>query len=106
MTSKERFLTALAHKIPDRVPINEFLYSRKLCEDVIGHRPTFYNSEDLFDCAHKLGLDSAVMMLGGFAGMRDADEDNVKHNRKPEISSAYTPMSKGSSKLSFRDSCL
>jgi MtaA/CmuA family methyltransferase len=85
MTSKERFLTALANKIPDRVPINEFLYSRKIYEEVIGRRPTFYNSEDLFDCAHTLGLDSAVMMLGGFAGMRDAGEEKVDYQDEWQI---------------------
>lgn len=75
MTSKERIQAALNHRMPDRVPMNEFLYSRNLYEEVIGRRPTFYNAEDVFDCAHKLGLDSAVMPIGGFAGIRNADED-------------------------------
>ncbi len=79
MTSKERIHAALNHRIPDRVPMNEFLYSRNLYEEVIGRRPTFYNAEDVFDCAYKLGLDSAAMPIGGFAGIKDSDEDNVEY---------------------------
>ena len=78
MTSKERIHAVLNHKMPDRVPINEFLYSRNLYEEVIGHRPSFYNAEDVFDCAYKLGLDSSVIPIGGFAGIRNADEAKVE----------------------------
>ncbi len=79
MTPKERIQAALNHRIPDRVPMNEFLYSRTLYEEVIGRRPTFYNAEDVFDCAHKLGLDSTVMPIGGFAGIKDFEEDKVEY---------------------------
>lgn len=78
MTSKERIHAVLNHRIPDRVPIHEFLYSRNLYAEVIGHKPSSYNAEDVMDCAHKLGLDVAVMPFGGFAGMRITDEDKVE----------------------------
>lgn len=78
MTSKERIHAVLHHHIPDRVPINEFLYSRNLYQEVIGRRPSFYNAEDVFDCAHALGLDSTVIPIGGFAGIRSADEARIE----------------------------
>lgn len=77
-TSKERIHAVLNHKMPDRVPINEFLYSRNLYEEVIGRRPSFYNAEDVFDCAYKLGLDSSVIPIGGFAGIRNTDEAKIE----------------------------
>ncbi|MCP4398074.1 MAG: hypothetical protein GY801_12350 [bacterium] len=79
MTSKERIQAVLKHQTPDRVPMNEFLYSRPLYEEVIGRRPTFYNAEDVFDCAYNLGLDSAAMPIGGFAGIRNSDEEKVEY---------------------------
>jgi len=75
MTSKERIYSVLHHHIPDRVPINEFLYSRKLYKDVIGRWPIFYNAEDVFDCAYNLGLDMGVIPIGGFAGISDKEEN-------------------------------
>lgn len=79
MTSKERIHAVLNHKIPDRVPMNEFLHSRPLYEEVIGRRPAFYNAEDVFDCAHKLGLDAGVIPIGGFVGIQDSAEDKVEY---------------------------
>ena len=73
MTSKERIQTVLHHQIPDRVPINEFIYSRNLYQDVIGRRPALYNGEDVMDCAYKLGLDMGVVPIGGFSGIRNQE---------------------------------
>ena len=76
MTSKERIQAVLQHRIPDRVPINEFLYSKNLYQHVLGHRPEFYNAEDVMKCAKLLELDMAVMPIGGFSGIGNAIENS------------------------------
>lgn len=70
MTPRERVLCALDNRQPDRVPIFDFLYSRKLYAEVIGRVPEFYNGEDVMQCAAKIGYDLVVMPLGGFGGIR------------------------------------
>jgi MtaA/CmuA family methyltransferase len=75
MSSKERIKAVLSHKIPDRVPMNEFLYSRNLYDDVLGRKPKVYNAEDVMDLTINLGLDMAVIPIGGFAGIRNVDLD-------------------------------
>ena len=70
MTSKERILTALNHKEPDRIPIIEVLYSRKLYKEIIGRIPDYYNAEDVFECAKTLGLDAGIIPIEGFPGIR------------------------------------
>ena len=71
MNSRERVKVVLNGKIPDRVPLFENLFSRKLYKELIGKIPEYYNSEDVIDCACKLGLDIAVIPIGGFTGIRD-----------------------------------
>jgi len=73
MTSRERFLTALAHKEPDRVPIFDFIYSRPLYKEVIGRVPVYYNGEDMLSCSAKLGYDLGVMPFGGTGGFNTGD---------------------------------
>lgn len=93
MTSKERIQAVLNHQMPDRVPMNEFIYSRKLYRDVIGKWPAFYNGEDVMDCAHKLGLDMGVIPIGGFSGISDReicqeefiDEWGITYKRKENV---------------------
>lgn len=85
MTSKERVLTTLNHKEPDRVPIHKFIYSRKLDKEVIGRVPEYYNSEDVFDCAHALGLDVGIMPIGGFSGIRTDSREEKEYQDKWHI---------------------
>jgi uroporphyrinogen decarboxylase len=77
MTSKERVKTVLNGKIPDRIPLFEFLLSIKLYKEVIGRIPEYYNAEDIVDCAYKLGIDITPIPMGGFAGVRN---DVLKEN--------------------------
>ena len=68
MTGKERFLTAMAHKQPDHIPLFDFLFMEDLFQEVIGHKPEVYNAEDAVNCSLKLGMDSVWIPSDGFAG--------------------------------------
>ena len=63
-TSKRRFLTALAGKQPDRVPLFDFLFSPNLYDHVLGRRPEAYNSEDAIALTNALGLDGVHIAAG------------------------------------------
>jgi uroporphyrinogen decarboxylase len=69
MTGRERFLTALWCREPDRVPLFDFLFSRNVYRHFIGHAPTAYAAETIVECSLKLGLDGASIPFGGFAGL-------------------------------------
>jgi len=71
LTPKERVKMVLNGKMPDRVPISEFLNSKKLYKEVIGRIPEYYSAEDIMDCAYKLGIDVAIIPMGGFSGVRN-----------------------------------
>lgn len=73
MTSRERVLCTLNLKEPDRVPIFDFVYSRKLYRHVLGKTPEYYNAEDIMNCAKKIGYDLMVIPMGGFGGLRVHD---------------------------------
>jgi len=64
LTSKQRFLTALAGQQPDRVPLFDFLFSTNLYEHVLGHKPETYNSEDAIALTNALGLDGVHIAAG------------------------------------------
>ncbi len=68
MNSKERFLTALNLKMPDKVPIHDFLFSPPLFEHVLGKKPTAYDAVEAVECATKLGLDAIWIPIGGYGG--------------------------------------
>lgn len=70
-TSKERVLTTLSRQEPDRVPIFDFIYSRPLYKEVVGHIPEYYNAEDILTCSARIGYDLAVIPFGGVAGLDD-----------------------------------
>lgn len=70
MTRKERFLTALAGKQPDRVPLFDFLFQRPMYEHLIGHRPSGYNGPDAIQCALALDHDGVWLPFGGFSGYK------------------------------------
>ncbi len=68
MTGRERFLTAMAHKQPDRIPMFDFLFMQDLFYEVIGIKPESYNAEDAVNCTLALGLDAVWIPSDGFAG--------------------------------------
>ena len=67
LTSKQRFLTALAGQQPDQVPLFDFLFSTNLYEHVLGHKPEAYNSEDAIALTSALGLDGVHIAAGAAA---------------------------------------
>ncbi len=68
MTSKERVLTTLSRKIPDRVPVFEFIYSRPFFEEVLGYVPEIYDPEDVVKLYMKVGYDLCFCPFGGQGG--------------------------------------
>jgi uroporphyrinogen decarboxylase len=70
MTRKERFLAALQRRIPDRVPLFDFLFQQPLYENLIGVRPDEYNGTDAVRCALALNHDGVWIPFGGFTGLQ------------------------------------
>ncbi len=68
MNSRERFLTALSLKQPDKVPIHEFLFSPPLFEAVLGSKPKTYDAVEAVECALRLELDAVWIPVGGYGG--------------------------------------
>jgi len=68
MTSKQRVLVALGRGQPDRVPVFDFIYSRRLFKEVIGRVPESYNAEDVVECSRRIGYDMVPVPFGGVAG--------------------------------------
>ncbi len=68
MTPKERFLTALSLKQPDKVPIYDFLFSPLLFEEALGKKVTAYEAVDAVECAKRLGMDGVWIPIGGYGG--------------------------------------
>jgi uroporphyrinogen decarboxylase len=76
MSGRERVLLALSNEQPDRVPIFDFLYSRKLYKHVLGSVPESYNAEDVMNCSRRIGYDMAAIPFGGVAGFRNEEDGN------------------------------
>ena len=70
MTRKERFLTAVKAKQPDRVPMFDFLFQEPMYEALIGHRPGAYNAEDAVALALALDHDGVWLPFGGYNGFQ------------------------------------
>ena len=68
MNRKDRFLAALRRKVPDRVPMFDFLFQQPLFEALIGRRPEGYNGRDAVECALALDHDGVWLPFGGFSG--------------------------------------
>jgi uroporphyrinogen decarboxylase len=64
MTSLERVQCTLSGKIPDRVPMFDFLFQKPLFTEMIGVTPGDYSLVQAVDCARALNLD----MTFGIAG--------------------------------------
>ena len=78
MTSRERFLTALKRKQPDRVPIFDFLFSQKIYKEVLGYSPDAYNAKDAIDLSLSLGYDGVWIPFGSFETV--SGEVNLRTN--------------------------
>lgn len=103
MTSRERFLTALNGGVPDRVPIHEHLFSRKLLKELLGYTTVLYDGKAQAKLAAKLGIDSIWTPINGFCGIEEVpheeneiykDEWGVtyKKNGWPIIAQIDTPI--------------
>jgi len=103
MKPRERFLTALNGGIPDRVPIMEHLFSRKLLQEQLGYTTILYDGEAQTKLASKLGIDGIWTPVNGFCGIEDIpheenelyqDEWGVtyKKNGWPIIAQIDTPI--------------
>ena len=58
MTSRERFLIALAGGVPDRIPITEHLFSLKLMQELLGYTTVLYDGKTQAKLATRLGIDA------------------------------------------------
>jgi len=85
MSSKERVLRTMSGMEPDTVPIFDFIYSRPLYKEILGHTPEYYNAEDILRCSERIGYDLAVVPFGGVAGL---DDPAVEY---PEYSDEWGP---------------
>lgn len=79
MTPKERFLTALKCREPDRVPLCDFLFSQKIYKEVLGHSPNVYNARDAIDLTLAMGYDGVWVPPGALED-QETTEGNVYVN--------------------------
>ena len=79
MKPKERFMTAMARKQPDKVPVTDFLYSKALFEEVLGEKIDAYEGSKAVRCATKLGFDAIWVPVGGYAGYSPKDIGDNKY---------------------------
>ena len=70
MNRKERFLTAVKNRKPDRVPLFDFLFQKPMYKALIGREPDAYNARDAIECALALNHDSVWLPFGGFNGFQ------------------------------------
>ena len=75
MNARERFLFALSGGIPDRVPIYEHLFSRKLLQEQLGYTTILYDGEAQAKLAIKLGIDGIWAPINGFCGIEDVPHE-------------------------------
>ena len=102
MNPRERFITALNCKVPDRVPLYEHLFSLKLQEKLIGYRTELYDSSAIVELAEKLGIDGVPIPIGGYCGFQDfrtegetcTDEWGITYKKKgwPVMVQIKTPI--------------
>lgn len=103
MKPRERFLTALNGGTPDRVPVHEHLFSRRLLKEQLGYETVLYDGEAQVKLATKLGIDTIWAPINGFCGVEDIphkenetykDEWGVtyKKNGWPIIAQIDTPI--------------
>lgn len=80
MKPRERFVTALNCGIPDRVPVYDFLFSRKLMKDLLGYETELYDGKTQVQLASKLGLDGIFIPINGYCGFEeDVHEEGTRY---------------------------
>jgi len=79
MTRRERFITALTGGTPDRVPIGDYLFSRKLLKRELNHVPHLYEADVQVQLATKLGLDCLWIPINGFCGTEEEVHAEGEH---------------------------
>ena len=71
MNSRERFLTALKGGTPDRVPIEEHLFSLKIQKEIMDYNTELYEGAAQTQLASKLGIDMIWAPVNGFCGIEE-----------------------------------
>ncbi|MGQ9616976.1 MAG: uroporphyrinogen decarboxylase family protein [Spirochaetota bacterium] len=71
MKPRERLVTALNCGVPDRVPVYDFLFSRKLMKELLGYTTELYDGAAQVKLASKLGLDGIFIPINGYCGFED-----------------------------------
>jgi len=79
MKPRERFVTALNCGIPDRVPVYDFLFSRRLMKDLLGYTTEIYDGAAQVKLAEKLGLDGIFIPINGYCGFEDEVHEEGSH---------------------------
>ncbi len=103
MNSRERFLTAIRGGTPDRVPVWEYLFSRKHQKEIMGYNTELYDGSTQAKMAAKLGIDVVWVPVNGFCGIEDEphapdeiyrDEWGVTYRKNgwPIIAQINTPV--------------
>jgi uroporphyrinogen decarboxylase len=71
MKPRERFVTALRCGTPDRVPVYDFIGSRRLQKELLGYATDLYEPETQALAAARLGFDGFLVFIDGFCGIED-----------------------------------
>jgi uroporphyrinogen decarboxylase len=71
MKPRERYITALTGGTPDRVPVGDYLFSRKLQQHFLDYTTELYGAEAQIKLASELGLDCLWVPVNGFCGTED-----------------------------------
>jgi uroporphyrinogen decarboxylase len=75
----ERFVTALDHGTPDRVPVFDFLFSPRLLKELLGYTTELYDGEAQVKLATKLGVDAQFMPINGYCGFEEEPHPKGAH---------------------------
>ena len=75
----ERFVTALNHGTPDRVPVFDFLFSPRLQKELLGYTTELYDGAAQVKLAAKLGLDGQFMPVNGYCGFEEEPHAKGEH---------------------------
>jgi len=81
MDSRERFLTALKGGTPDRVPIEEHLFSLKLQKEILGYNTELYEGASQTELASRLGIDMIWSPVNGFCGIEEIPHKTNEYYR-------------------------
>lgn len=77
MTSKERFLTTINHKISDRVPLMDWILSQNIYKNILGKKLCNYDILEILKCSKFLGHD-AIWVPMDPASEKEVDQNIFK----------------------------